>query len=294
MPTAAEPFSVIIPAHNEVNVIERCLRTMLEDAPPGAMEVIVVCNGCTDGTAARARAFSSAVEVIELDRGSKPLALNTGNAHASHAIRLFVDADILIGHASLAALAEVLRRGDIMAASPALNIDLSQVGAAVRGYYQVWLRLPYALDNMVGSGVFGLSPEGMAQIGEFPPIIADDEYVRTRFPRSLRCMLREDSQGRPVFFTINPPRTLYSIIRVESRQQAGVFELRQRYPSVETVRRMTTWPALFATLGQGAGPLDLIAFLLVKSLGRLHFKFSRLRKLEHRWLRDETSRQPQA
>lgn len=288
--TASEAFSVIIPAHNEANVIARCLKTILADAPPDGLEILVVCNGCTDDTAARVKAVSPMVRVIELDQGSKPLALNAGNAEAAHAIRLFVDADTRVSFQALAALAGVLRRGEAKAASPALEVDLSAVSFPVRAYYRVWLQLPYVLDNMVGSGVFGLSPEGMAMIGEFPPIIADDEYVRTRFASSERCLLRQDEQGRAVFFTIFPPRTLWSMIRVESRQRAGVAQLHERYPSGET-RRMTTWPALFATLRKGASLVDLACFLLVKGAGRLHFQFSRLRKLDHRWLRDDTSRQ---
>lgn len=288
--TASEPFSVIIPAHNEANVIARCLSTILADAPAGALEILVVCNGCTDDTATRAQAVSPMVRVIEVDKGSKPLALNTGNAEARHAIRLFVDADTCIGFHSLAALAEVLQSGQAKAASPSVHVDLSAVSYPICGYYRVWLQLPYVLDNMVGSGVFGLSPDGMASIGEFPPIIADDEFVRTRFPRAERCLLRQDAQGRQVFFTIFPPRKLWSLIRVESRQRAGVAQLHKRYPSGET-RRMTTWPALFATLRRGASPIDLFFFLLVKGAGRLHFQISRLRKLDHRWLRDETSRQ---
>lgn len=291
--TASEPFSVIIPAHNEANVIARCLTMILADAPAGSLEILVVCNGCTDDTAARARAVSPMVRVIELDRGSKPLALNAGNAQAAHAIRLFVDADIRVRFTALAALAKVLRSGQAKAASPALDVDLSAVSFAVRGYYRVWLQLPYVLDNMVGSGVFGLSPDGMASIGEFPPIIADDEYVRTRFSSSERCLLREDEQGRPVFFTIFPPRTLWSLIRVESRQHAGVAQLHERYPSGEP-HRMTTWPALFGTLRRGASLIDLVLFLLVKGAGRLHFRFARARKLDHRWLRDDTSRQIEA
>ena len=48
------PVSVVIPAHDEEAVIERCLGTLLADARAGEVEVVVVCNGCTDDTAARA------------------------------------------------------------------------------------------------------------------------------------------------------------------------------------------------------------------------------------------------
>ncbi len=62
-------FPSSFPAHNEAAVIERCLGAILADAPPGTPEIIVVCNGCTDDTAARARKFGAGVTVIELERG---------------------------------------------------------------------------------------------------------------------------------------------------------------------------------------------------------------------------------
>ena len=43
--------TVIIPAHNEASVIDRCLGSIYNSIKPGEFEVIVVCNGCTDDTA---------------------------------------------------------------------------------------------------------------------------------------------------------------------------------------------------------------------------------------------------
>ena len=72
-------ISVIIPAHNEEVVITRCLQALLEDAPIDAMEVFVVCNGCTDRTAELARAQGYPVQVIEIPEASKVAALNAGD-----------------------------------------------------------------------------------------------------------------------------------------------------------------------------------------------------------------------
>ena len=43
--------SVAIPAHNEATVIRRLLDTLLHDTIAGEIEMAVVCNGCSDGTA---------------------------------------------------------------------------------------------------------------------------------------------------------------------------------------------------------------------------------------------------
>ena len=86
--------SVIIPAHNEEAVIGRCLGSLLAGAPAGALEVIVVANGCSDRTATVASSFGPDVRVIELAEASKHAALNAGDSVATRFPRAFVDADI--------------------------------------------------------------------------------------------------------------------------------------------------------------------------------------------------------
>ena len=64
-------ISIIIPAHNESDVIRRCLESALAGVKSGELEVIVVCNGCLDNTAELARTFGECVTVIETDVASK-------------------------------------------------------------------------------------------------------------------------------------------------------------------------------------------------------------------------------
>ena len=64
---AVPPPNIIIPAHNEEASIGRCLSALLSGSHPGEFEIIVVCNGCSDGTANVARGFGSTVRVVELE-----------------------------------------------------------------------------------------------------------------------------------------------------------------------------------------------------------------------------------
>ena len=78
--------SVVVPACQEEATIERCLEALLCDARPGELDVVVVCNGCSDATAALARGVGARlghrVDVLELDAASKAAALRAGDSAA--------------------------------------------------------------------------------------------------------------------------------------------------------------------------------------------------------------------
>src|ERR1700739_295220 len=86
-------ISIVIPARNESAVIARTLRAITTDALPDELDVIVVCNGCTDDTATIARGFGTAARVIETAVGNKTHALNLGDQSARSFPRIYVDAD---------------------------------------------------------------------------------------------------------------------------------------------------------------------------------------------------------
>src|SRR5258708_19124503 len=59
----SDGFSIIIPAHNEASVIQSTLRSILASKLDRPLQIIVVPNGCTDDTAARARAVRGPIQV---------------------------------------------------------------------------------------------------------------------------------------------------------------------------------------------------------------------------------------
>ena len=285
------PFSVIIPAHNEASVIERCLRALLAvpagEPPP---EIAVVCNGCSDATAEIARRAAPDAQVIELEQGSKPLAINTGNAALSVYPRFVVDADVSVSWEALREVARVLASDpQVMAAAPRLHVDLTGCSRAVRGYYRVWQRTPYVRQGMVGSGIFGLSREGWEKVGEIPPIIADDYYVRTRFAADQRRSVTTGQDGRTVSFTVYPPRNLATLIRIESRRRVGEMQLHQTDLGGFT-GRSTTGSSLRQALGDGVGVVDLGWYVLVKLIGRAWAKRQLRSRKPIAWKRDDSSR----
>ena len=110
-------LSVILPASNEASYIAACLTALL--ASKGIThkaEVIVVANGCHDDTAAIARSFTPGARaagwqltVVELAEGSKPAALNAGDAVARYPLRLYLDADVTVTPTLVAELLQALQ-----------------------------------------------------------------------------------------------------------------------------------------------------------------------------------------
>lgn len=210
--------SVVIPAHDEERVIERCLRSLLSDAAPGELEVVVVANGCADRTAERARSFDSSVRVVELAESSKVAALNAGDRAVSAFPRAYLDADIELSTASLRQVVALLDRGEALCSAPAMRLDTTGSPWFVRAFYAAYAELPYLADDLVGNGVYVLSEEGRARFGDFPELTADDLFVRNLFAPGER---RSATAGE---FVVHTPRTLSGLLAMRRRGYRGNAE----------------------------------------------------------------------
>ncbi|MBH5321255.1 glycosyltransferase [Aurantiacibacter sediminis] len=285
------PFSVIIPAHNEELVIARCLNAIVDGvAPEDLPEIIVAANGCSDRTVKTARETAPSAMVLDLPAGSKVIAMNTANTHATVTPRFFLDADVQCDYRSLLATAKVLKEPGVMAASPRLEMDLRGFDRWVRAYYRVWLTQPYVRDRLVGSGVFGLSAEGLETIGTIPPTFADDSWVRTRFSYEERRNVAQDECGGEVSFTVTPPRTVSDLVRIEARRRIGSEQVRVLYPSPHN-GRINRPGDLRTALSDGASIADVVIYLSLKAVALLRYRWDKLRGKSPRWVRDEKARQ---
>ena len=212
-------FSVVIPAHNEEPVIGRCLSTLVAGAPPGELEVLVVCNGCHDRTAEVARRSAPGATVLEIPVASKVAALNAGDKYATHFPRFYLDADVELTYPALKSVAEALADEGIACAAPKPLFELQRRPWAVRAFYQVLQGVPYFSQDMVGTGVYALSKEGRRRFGEFPELIADDQFVQQLFDR------RERRSVAGARFIVHPPANLRGVLAMRARAYRGNREL---------------------------------------------------------------------
>jgi hypothetical protein len=86
--------TVVIPAHNEVGIIEEKLEnTRSVDYPSERLEVLVASDGSDDGTNDVVRAHPADARLLELPRVGKNAAINAGATAARGDILVFTDAD---------------------------------------------------------------------------------------------------------------------------------------------------------------------------------------------------------
>ncbi|MDV8149804.1 WecB/TagA/CpsF family glycosyltransferase [Arthrobacter sp. B10-11] len=227
--------SVIMPAHNEANVIARALAPLAPLAAARQVEVIVVCNGCTDNTAEIARRFEG-VTVLESTAASKPSAMNAGDAAASEWPRLYLDADVEITADALRELFLALAPGGLQAGRPAARYDLQGAHPLIRAQYRARLRLPSNATSLYAAGAFALSKEGHRRLEEFPEVLADDLYVDRLFGPAEKAVLDVE----PI--VVRPPRALkdhLAVMRRVCRANAQVNRMEgQRSSTARTVSEL--------------------------------------------------------
>ena len=280
MPTSdAQPSaSVVVPAHDEGRVIERCLRALLADAAQGEFEVVVVANGCHDDTAAVARSTAASlghdVRVLELPEASKSAALRSADDLCRAFPRVYLDADVVCSTQTLRQLATALEEPDVDLAVPQRDVDLTGATRAARLYYRTWCGSPRVQHMLAGRGCYALSRVGRQRLGDFPSRVADDRFVTTGVPRSAARIV--DGQVR-----IYPPGDLRSVLAVRTRIYAGNLQLGAESAAVPSTRR----PFLRLLGRPGAWPGAVVyggVTALAKSRAR-----AAVRRGDVRWGRDD-------
>ena len=273
------PTTIIVPAHNEEAVIARTLSSVLRDARPGEFEMIVVCNGCNDRTAAIVRRTFGTVDVLELREASKTAAINAGLRTARGKNILLLDADIEIDTGAVRALVSALEAPAVEAAIGHMTIDTEGASRPVRAFYRVWSLHPY-LSNGKFAAVIALTRDAVNRIGQIPRVVADDTYLRRQFSIENVAVVDE------VSFRVRTPRTLSALIRVRSRVHRGNREVDRLAPRPSDMPREQPSSLVREILSRPSLWADAPWYLLVSIAARLL-----ARRDQNSWGRDLTSRQ---
>lgn len=273
--------TVIVPAHNEANVIRRCLDSLKQQA--GIDTLIVACNGCTDNTADIVRNEYPEAICLDIAKPSKVNALNEAEQYISSWPVFYIDADVQLSAQAITQIRDGMQQQNILLAAPEPHIDTRHSSWLVKQYYRMWLQLPYIRDGVVATCSYVISEQGHQRFERFPDIINDDGFVRCQFDRHER----KNIVGTQVFITA--PRNLASLIKIKTRARLGNMQL----AAAQLCTRAETKP--YASILRGKllsrDAVSAFIYLCIASFIRLRAAWQ-FRHLEsYTWEKDQTSRQ---
>jgi poly-beta-1,6-N-acetyl-D-glucosamine synthase len=142
-------ISIIVAARNEAHQLAARVSNLLEQEYPGPRQIIVVSDGSVDEPRAALAAYLNEIQLIELARGGKPVALNTGVLAAQGDILVFADARQNFAPGALRALVTNFADPQVAGVTGELVLDCelgaptdSSIGDGVGLYwkYEKWLR----------------------------------------------------------------------------------------------------------------------------------------------------------
>ncbi|MEV4639692.1 bifunctional polysaccharide deacetylase/glycosyltransferase family 2 protein [Actinoplanes sp. NPDC049548] len=158
------PVSVIVPAYNEAANIAATVRSLVRSDYP-AVEVIVVDDGSTDGTADIVERLGLlGVYVLRQPNAGKPAALNHGIGYAQHDILVLVDGDTVFEPDAIGRLVQPLRDPRVGAVSGNTKV------ANRRGLLGRWQHLEYVIGFNLDRRMFDIAqcmPTVPGAIGAF-------------------------------------------------------------------------------------------------------------------------------
>lgn len=278
-------ISIVIPAHNEEKVIARTLQPLVQGVAEGWLEVIVVCNGCTDKTKEIVSDIGGAIKFIETPVPSKTNALNLGDSMAKGFPRIYQDADVVLTLEAVRQVASVLQQGQFLAAAPTMQMETLHASWAVRSYYDVWQKLPYVREGMIGTGVYALSQKGRSRFDSFPQIIADDGYVRALFTKHERVSVNS------AHVLVRSPTTLEGLLKIKTRSRMGRQELKEKFPELLLNEEKKYGNALIMLILKVHCWLKIPVYMYVNIVTRLRARKQYQSNGFTGWERDDTSRE---
>jgi glycosyltransferase involved in cell wall biosynthesis len=270
--------SVIVPARDEARGITRTLSSLFRGIASDDLEVIVACDGSTDGTADVVRGLGLGVRVIEIPPTGKSGALRAAEALTSTLPRIYLDADVEVTGSTVLRVVEALNTG-AAAARPPVRFCTEGASWLVQRYYAARRRIPSVVSDLCGAGIYGLSARARARFDTFPDVTADDLFA-ARIVRSEEVAIVPCEPVR-----VTTPRTARALLRILARTYRGNREIRRDWPQLDRRPASRAGSGLLRQLRHPSAWVDVAVYLGFSLLGRLAARLSR-----GGWERDETSR----
>ena len=273
--------SVIVPAHNEAAVIQRCLDSLIHQDKLDTL--VVACNGCTDNTVEIVSKNYPDVICLDIEKPSKTNALNEAEKYVSSFPIFYLDADTVLQAGAIANIVEHLNNNPhlkLVAPSPVINT--SESSWLVKEYYKIWLMLPYIKAGVIATCSFIVTKQGRKRFQSFPDIINDDRFIHCQFKSN------EIENVADTEIYIEAPRRLYSLIKIKTRARLGNMQLQRLGLCPEPKDK--NYASSMKTLIFSRNFMPAIIYYFIASIIRIR-SWLQLRNIDkYQWEKDLSSR----
>ncbi|HEX4869882.1 MAG TPA: glycosyltransferase [Moraxellaceae bacterium] len=249
-------LSILIAAFNEEDSIRETLESLTRQRYEGEVQVIVIDDGSTDGTAAIVRAALQELpwpphfhaELLQMPHnGGKARALTAGLDQTRHDLVITLDADTMVFRDALTRIVcnqlssppnTAATAGTVLVRNSRRNLltRLQEwdyfLGIAVVKRVQSLLQ-----GTLVAQGAFSLFRRDVLRaVGGWPETVGEDIVLTWAIlERGYRVGYAEDA-----FVFTNVPHTLGSYFRQRKRWSRGLIEAFKRHPAMLVKRRLNT------------------------------------------------------
>ena len=168
--------SVIIPAHNEDKYVQRCIASIRRSACAfkGNVEIIVVCNRCTDQT--EEIALRNGARVVKNDDRCIAKVRNAGIAAARGKVILTIDCDNRMTKGTILEVYRLIKTGKYIGGGAPIRFE--------RYSFPIWCndilcRVSFAMTGLY-SGMFWATKETFDAIGGFAQMKVMEDVATAR------------------------------------------------------------------------------------------------------------------
>jgi poly-beta-1,6-N-acetyl-D-glucosamine synthase len=267
-PAAYPPLTILVAAYQEERAIGETIRSIARSGYPGAIELLVLNDGSTDGTADIAGNAIAALDIavgsefrlvdFKTNRG-KSAVLNAGLAQATHDLIVTVDGDSLLHPGALTRLVERLLSdpdhtqavaGAILVRNSRENIVTgAQEWDYFHGIAAVKRMQSLYQGTLVAQGAFSLyRRDALKAVGGWQDVVGEDIVLSwAMLNKGYRIGYAEDA----IAWT-NAPSTFRQFARQRQRWSRGLIEALNQHESLLFKPRLTQmfiwWNLLFLPL----------------------------------------------
>ena len=256
-------ITILIAAYNEAESIAQTITSIAMQGYPGRMDVIVIDDGSSDGTADLVQELTPQYPWLRLLRmpknGGKAAALNAGLAQARASLVITVDADSYLYTAALRSIVERYFEDPRTTRAVAGTVLVRNSRASWITKAQEWdyfhgisaIKRVQSLfqGTLVAQGAFSLYDRAILRhVKGWPDCVGEDIVLTWAI---LKEGYRIGHSEQAYLFT-NAPATLLQFVRQRQRWSRGMIEGFKQHPDIMLKAQLSTffvyWNLLFPVL----------------------------------------------